>query len=489
MSATPTVLVVDDDADHAMIVRRTLQRHDRHFEVTNVPDGFTCLEALRRGTYAVVLMDYNLPRMNGLEVLDRVRSEGLTVPVVMVTAQGDERMAVEAMRRGAIDYVVKTSEYFVTLPMVLNKVLKQHELAQDNARLLDEVRTERSRLAQILESTSDGIVLLDDDGRVLVANARAGELLGFVTDKALGIELATLVAQRFGDAHGSERAETQFRALLREVARGGQRDLALPNDHKTLHLTGQPTADGARAALTLTVRDVTREREVDRMKSDFISFATHQLRTPLSGIKWMLELARQEAEVPPGLASYVSDAAAAAERLVRMVNELLDISRLESGRLTTVDQPTRLDEVVRSVLADLKTLIAERRHHVTLVTDERVRSVMVEADLFRHVVANLVSNAAKYTPAGGAIAVRVSDDGSGARLEVQDSGIGIPKAAQPRLFEKFYRADNVHALDTEGTGLGLYLARLIVEHFGGRLRFESEEGRGSTFVVTLPYGG
>ena len=122
-----------------------------------------------------VLLDYSLPKMNGLEVLERMRELGLTVPVVMATGQGDERIAVHAMNAGAIDYVIKTSGYFATLPTVLNKVLKQHELAVDNARLYAESRRQQARLGQIFHSTSDGIVLADRQGVIVTANRRAGE--------------------------------------------------------------------------------------------------------------------------------------------------------------------------------------------------------------------------------------------------------------------------------------------------------------------------
>ena len=131
------VLLVDDDVDHAMIVRRTLERQGG-FAVTHVVDGMACLEALGREPFAVVLLDYSLPKMNGLEVLERIGQQQLGVPVIMATGQGDERIAVQAMNAGAIDYVMKTSGYFATLPTVLNKVLKQHELAVDNARLYAE---------------------------------------------------------------------------------------------------------------------------------------------------------------------------------------------------------------------------------------------------------------------------------------------------------------------------------------------------------------
>ncbi|HEY3483293.1 MAG TPA: HAMP domain-containing sensor histidine kinase, partial [Streptomyces sp.] len=226
---------------------------------------------------------------------------------------------------------------------------------------------------------------------------------------------------------------------------------------------------------------------VSQMKSDFVSFVTHQLRTPLAGIKWMLELAAQEPEVPADAASYIGDAREAAQRLIQLVNELLDISRLERGKLTVSTQPVDLVTMTREVLAETDVLVQERRHRVSVSTgDHPLPAVRADAQLLRQVVMNLVSNAIKYTPEGGAIEVRFEREGDTLRWSIRDSGIGIPRSSQARLFEKFYRAENVSTLETEGTGLGLYLVRLIMEQLDGRVWCESEEGAGSTFRFTLP---
>jgi len=238
-------------------------------------------------------------------------------------------------------------------------------------------------------------------------------------------------------------------------------------------------------------RDITDRRAAEqqmqealKMKSDFVSFVTHQLRTPLSGIKWMLELAKESPERGE-LDSYVQDARESAERLISLVNDLLDVSRLESGKLQVVLQPTDLRALTRGVLDDVATLVREKRHKL-LVHASAVPDIVVDAQLLRQAILNLVSNAIKYTPPNGQIGVRISEVGGMLHWSIQDSGIGIPEASQTKLFEKFYRADNALTIDTEGTGLGLYLVRLIVERFGGKVVCESKEGRGTTFSILLP---
>jgi signal transduction histidine kinase len=219
------------------------------------------------------------------------------------------------------------------------------------------------------------------------------------------------------------------------------------------------------------------------MKSDFVGFVTHQLRTPLAGIKWLLELAAEDPSLPAEAKGYVGESRAAAERLITLVNDLLDVSRLESGRLAITPVAVDLGDLTRDALGEAEGLISAQGHRVSVTGAGRA---LADPQLFRQVVLNLVSNAAKYTPPGGRITIRIDPADGKMTWAITDTGIGIPVAARPHLFEKFYRADNVQPLETEGTGLGLHLVRLIVDQLRGHIRYESVEGEGTTFIVTLP---
>ena len=372
---------------------------------------------------------------------------------------------------------------------LLTSYADQLATALENVGLYEETQTQRVRLAQIFDSTSDGIVLVSRAGEIQAANRQAGELLGFDASAVIGTRLAALLT---GARTDSDRVFGNLAALLGDPDRGGEGDLELRRSGRTVHWAAQPTRDasGGTIGFTLTLSDVTHERQVSQMKTDFVSFVTHQLRTPLAGIKWMLELAAQTPQVPEEAGSYIEDARAAAERLIGLVNDLLDVSRLESGKLTVVLQPTNLAKLTQSALDDLGVLIREKGHHLSVTGAGSVPAVMADPQLLRQVIVNLTSNAIKYTPTGGAISIFLGiEDGRTARWAITDSGIGIPKASLARLFEKFYRADNAHTIETEGTGLGLYLVRLMVEKLDGQVWCESEEGRGSTFIFTLPTSG
>ena len=369
---------------------------------------------------------------------------------------------------------------------LLSTLAAQAAIAVDNAILFEEARTQQTRLSQIFASTSDGIMLVDGNGRIAAANAQLGELLR--TDAGVvGRPLTDLLANvPAGAADDLRRLVDALPAL---EARGREGDIELGGaPPRMLHWVARPTTDasGAPVGVTLTLQDVTREREVNRMKSEFVTFVTHQLRTPLAGIKWLLELAADDPALPPDAKSYVGDSREAAERLITLVNDLLDISRLESGRLPLSPIKVDLAELTREVLVESEPLAGGRGHQVTVTG---AGTAVVDRQLLRQVVLNLVSNAVKYTPAGGRIDVRVAAIDGRVTWTITDNGIGIPPAAREHLFEKFYRADNVQPLETEGTGLGLYLVRLIVDQLEGEIRYESVEGAGTTFVVTLPAAG
>ena len=385
-------------------------------------------------------------------------------------------------------YFFEPHEFSSREVQLLSSLAAHAAIAMDNARHYEEVKLQQSRLAQIFDATSDGMMLVAPDGRVETANRRAGDLLALKAGDLVGNELTEVLAWHHAEGQDYQRMFAALRSLVDDPEHGAEGDLELRALKRILHWVSQPTQDsaGEPCGFTLTFHDVTHEREVSRMKSDFVSFVTHQLRTPLAGIKWMLELTAQEPEIPADAASYVEDAREAAQRLIQLVNDLLDISRLEQGKLTVAARTVDLGELTREVLAETAGLVREKGHRLSLSGDAAAPPVTADVQLLRQVVTNLVSNAIKYTPAGGLIEIQIEPDGRALRWSIRDSGIGIPRSSQAKLFEKFYRAENVSTLETEGTGLGLYLVRLIMEQLEGRVWCESEEGAGATFRFTLP---
>src|SRR6185369_17067257 len=207
-------------------------------------------------------------------------------------------------------YYTTAQAFGETATRLLASYADQLAKALENAGLYEETQTQRVRLAQIFDSTSDGILLVNRDGEIQAANRQAGELLGFDASSVIGVRLSQLAAGRRSGGTEHDRIFEDLGAILGQPDKGGDGDLDLQRIGRTVHWVGRPIKDtaGTTVGFTLTLHDVTHERQVSQMKTDFVSFVTHQLRTPLAGIKWMLELAAQEPEVPADAASYIGDA-------------------------------------------------------------------------------------------------------------------------------------------------------------------------------------
>lgn len=249
-----------------------------------------------------------------------------------------------------------------------------------------------------------------------------------------------------------------------------------------IRVEGRPT--GAVAAF----RDITQEIETDRMKSDFISLASHQLRTPLSSINLYAHLLHDNraGDLNTQQKLFIDTILSSAQRMNELINTLLNITRIESGNISMNIRKVRVDSMIRGVLEEIRPDVAEKgltlRHNI----ESHLPPISTDEVLVHEVCNNLLTNAVKYTPSGGKISVTLRSTKYNIVLSVSDTGYGIPNAAQERIFTKFFRASNILSQDANGTGIGLYLTKMIAESLGGDVWFESVENEGSTFFFSLP---
>jgi PAS domain S-box-containing protein len=359
--------------------------------------------------------------------------------------------------------------------------------AVHHARLLEALRNSEERFRIAAQCASDIVYEWD-----LVADHV--EYFGPAAEKARGLG-APLVGtrQKYWEMIHPEDRERVRAALTNHITAGApfsEEYRIVSENGAHINVADRATAirnqQGRPVRLVGSVSDITVRKRAEQMKSDFVSFVTHQLRTPLSGIKWMLELAMDGSESPEEAQSYIRDARRSTDRLIGLVNDLLDVSRLERGRLQVTVKEINLADLTQSVVSEISPLMSEKGQKLSVQAAHNLRSVSADPQMLRQAILNLTSNAVKYTPRGGEIKIRIGVDNDRLRWEIKDTGIGIPSGDVGKLFEKFYRARNASDVETEGTGLGLYLVRLIVERFGGNVWCESEEGVGSTFVFALP---
>ncbi len=236
------------------------------------------------------------------------------------------------------------------------------------------------------------------------------------------------------------------------------------------------------------IKGVEEVAKVSMMKSEFISIVSHQLKSPLTGMKWSLDLLLGEriGEFNDKQHGYLKSTQENVSRMIRLVNDLLDVSRIESGRIKMISQKVSLGEVAESVTKELEFFAKANNITIKLKVENNIPKVLVDPMRIRMVVQNLIDNAIKYSNKKGVVGLNVFKKNGFIYCQINDSGVGIPKKEQKKVFGKFFRSNNVIKRQTIGTGLGLYIAKAVVESSGGKIGFTSEEGKGSTFWFTLP---
>jgi PAS domain S-box-containing protein len=333
----------------------------------------------------------------------------------------------------------------------------------------------RQRLAAILSSTPDPVLVTDQENRLILANPAARELLGAQLGPGEGLALEQAVQQN------------ELRALLLgQPGNSNSTELTLP-DGKVYSATASAViADGHPVGRVCVLRDVTHFKELDSLKTDFVSAASHDLRSPLTLIRGYATMLETDMEMNDQQRSYVGKIILGVEGMSRLVNNLLDLSRIEAGVGLLVEK-VRVVELLEGVVESLR-LQAEHKK-ITLRTETGPDlPPQIEADrtLLQQAIYNLVENALKYTPESGSVLLRAAASPEGVCFSVQDNGIGIPAADLPRLFEKFFRGSAREARAQRGSGLGLAMVRSIAERHGGRVWVESTQGHGSTFYLAVP---
>ncbi len=247
-------------------------------------------------------------------------------------------------------------------------------------------------------------------------------------------------------------------------------------------------------AFTIT-HSFERLAEANRLKSEFVSIVSHQLRAPLTNFTWALDLlAEEEKEVPERQRGYFRILSANADRMQELVNDLLMTSRIQEGRLPFQKNPFSFPELLDTIVTNFKPIIEASNIEVRIEQDPEVSTITSDANKLNNILSNLLDNAVKYTKkaidtagsGGGIISIRYRKQGKSLYFEIEDNGIGIPKEDEKYIFRKFFRASNVQKHETQGTGLGLYIVRSIVEKAGGSMGFRSRENKGSTFWFQIP---
>ena len=355
----------------------------------------------------------------------------------------------------------------------------------------------RSRQEAILASVGNGLVVVDKEGKIIYINKSFEEMLGWKAQEIIGKSMVEVVPRE--DVNG---VGVSFKERILTQVLDGQKFVAdLTNlfyyirKDKTRFpvnsIVSPMVLDKKIVGAVEVFRDITKEKEIDKAKTEFVSLASHQLRTPLSTVSWYSEMLLT-GDVGPVTAeqkTYLEEIYTGNQRMVDLVNTLLDVSRIEMGTLVVESKPTNIVKLARGVIDEQMLQINEKQIKFSTSFADHMPAIQADPKLLRMVMQNLLSNSVKYTPEGGEVKIFISlGKSKNIILKISDTGYGIPKNQQDKIFTKLFRADNVIGKDTEGTGLGLYIAKSIVEQMGGLLWFESEENKGTVFHAMLPLG-
>ncbi len=357
------------------------------------------------------------------------------------------------------------------------------ERTRDLAEALAREHAEVGRSQAILSSIADGVIVFDSSGQATIANPAIGHILERSAEEITGRDIEALMGDKV-DARSKQMIARILRD--REVHRSS---VNLEWGQKTLSVTFAPVlgTTGEGAGTVAVFRDFTREAEVDRMKSDFVSIVSHELRTPLTSIKGYLDLVLMGASGPISKQqeSFLKISKDNSERLHELVSHLLDISRIESGKVELDVQVVSLADAVNRVASSLRKEFLDRGLTLTVDVPPSLPEIFGDRSRIVQILTNLLSNAYKYTEEGGAT-VRARVVGNFLQIDIADTGVGILKEDQDKLFGRFFRAEDAMVRQQPGSGLGLNITKSLVELHGGRIWVESEPGVGSTFSFTLP---
>lgn len=377
---------------------------------------------------------------------------------------------------------------------VLQSFADQAAIAVHNARLYQAVNQERQRLARILENSADGVMILDGGRTIQTFNKAIARMTGWTPDHVVG-KPYDVVIRWAGRPQGKDLVEAMQAGWPWPSASRASETLYVEGDLLRadgtalgVGMTYAPLIDneGRLINIIINVRDISHFREAQKMKSTFISVISHELRTPVALIKGYAEtLLREDAKwdeqvVRNGLQVIGEEA----DRLTELIENLLAASKLQAEGMALKYEEVMLDELAHAVVERFRTQTDKHRFVVEFPRD--FPAVPGDASRLRQVIDNLVSNAVKYSPRGGEVRISGTYTPGEVRIAVQDQGVGIPQEEWERIFDRFYRVDDALTRKTQGTGLGLYLARAVVEAHGGKIGVHSVPGQGSTFYFTIP---
>jgi two-component system, OmpR family, phosphate regulon sensor histidine kinase PhoR len=484
------VLVVDDELNIRDGSQRILSRAG--FDVLTAATGREALDLLQEKTIPIILLDMKMPGMDGMEALKQIRQLDPAILVIVITGFATVETAIEAMKQGAYDFIPKPFEP-EQLRIVVKRAAEKLQLTRE-ARALERERNqtladlnkEKTRIRTVLESLPNGVGVVNAKGQVVLLNPAFLRLLDLPPDTEAGKQIEHYIGEK------------DLCCLIREISQGRHVDYEdIPayelriSDEKFIQARNRPVLGERRQCLGAVVNlvDITNMKIIDRMKSEFVAKVSHELRSPLATIHEQLvhvlgEMVKESSSVDQNILMRAKEKT---HGLISLIGDLLDLSRIEAGMICQEPKKVQLEGLLNDIVDFMRDRATEKNQALLLELPAKPLPALTADPLaLESIFGNLITNALNYTPAGGTISVRADLVGLSIQVSVVDNGFGIEARHLEKIFERFYRVKNENTRFITGTGLGLPIAKGLVDSLGGFIEVESTPGSGSRFTVVLP---
>jgi PAS domain S-box-containing protein len=407
---------------------------------------------------------------------------------------------------------IKTGDEFESIAQTFNKMAnelqdlyqnldkKVKEKTKNLAMRIKDIEEDKAKEEAVLTGIGEGLIVTDRTGKIVLANPSAENILGISREKIMARKCVDIpIENENGKIIDTEKRPIHLAAKTGKHVVGvyyfvKSKDKKIPIAVTAAPITFRKKTIGA----VMVFKDITRDREIDKAKTEFVSLASHQLRTPLSSINWQVEtlLDGDAGKLNESQKKYLKKVARSSKRMVELVSALLNVSRIETGTFVIDAKPVQLSKILDSILDELTHKISGKEIDIIKNIDKSLPPINADPNLIRIILQNLLTNAIKYTPTGGKVQIKMhlekskeSSRNGFMAISVSDNGYGIPQNQQGKIFTKLFRADNVKSIVTEGNGLGLYIVKSIIDVSGGRIEFHSKVGKGTIFKVVFPLTG
>lgn len=492
-NGTSRILVVDDEQVIRESCRNILELEG--YEVETAEDGMTGLELFRkRRNFAAALIDLKMPGIHGIEVIKKLHEEDKDTVLFVITGYATIETAVEVTKQGAYGYIPKPftpDELLLPIKHGLEKRILSIEakrLREERERRLLEVAFERSKSSTIIKCMTDGVLVINRDGQLVLQNAAATRMLmgyashpisSFLLNVLNCPDMRTLITKTLDSDSGPI-------IVSKELVLG----------QCTYMVNVSPVIDelsGDTAGVVAVLRDITALKKLETAKSLFVSMVAHEIKSPLSAVEGYLNLILSNMiEKDPEKEQKMLQRSLLRLRTLRaMISELMNITAMETGHFTLKRSRLDIKQVVCEAVESCKEKAQEKNIELsmTVAGNPELEQVLADKEAMRIVFTNLIDNAIKYTPDKGHVWIHAEQNGLYVKVKVKDGGIGMQPDEKVRVFDEFFRAKNEYTAHVPGTGLGLSLVKQLLDMHHGTVTVESDPGKGSEFTVNLPITG